>query len=303
MSTKYDLVDVCLIVNVCDGASLTRGAERTHMSTPAASARLRKVQDALGTQLFTRTSQGLLPTANGDIFIRHARLILAQIGELERELQASRATPSGSVRLFANTLAIAEFVPAALERFLLSFPGMSIDLHERASADIAKALRSGAADVGILSADMPDEGFHSVPYRTEHLVLVTRREHPLAANGPVRFVQTLGSDYVGLDEHASLQAFITNAAASEGMPMKLRIQAKNFEALCALVESGVGVGVIPASVARRHALQLQIDVVPLLDAWSVRVLKIGFRGLSAATEPSRALVEVLSADAYQGADC
>lgn len=297
MNHKYDLVDVRLIVNVGDSASLTRGAERSHMSAPAASARLKKVQEALGMRLFSRTTQGLVPTANGHVFIRHARLILGQIEAMGRELQASKETPSGCIRLFANTLSVAEFVPVALERFLLSFPGMSIDLHERGSADIAKALRSGAADIGILSTDLADEGFHSVPYRTEHLVLVTKRGHSLAAEGTVNFAQTLGSDYVGLDEHASLQAFISNAASSEGIPMKLRIQAKNFEALCSLIESGVGVGVIPESVARRHARQLQIEVVSLRDAWAVRVLKIAVHDPQTMTAPVRALVEVLAADA------
>lgn len=79
--------------------------------------------------------------------------------------------------------------------------------------------------------------------------------------------------------------------------MKLRIQAKNFKALCSLVESGVGVGVIPESVARRHALQLQIEVVPLRDAWAVRVLKIAVRDPQTVTSPVRALIEVLAADA------
>ena len=287
-------MDVRLIVNVCDGASLTSGAERTHMSAPAASARLKKVQDRLGTQLFTRTPKGLAPTRAGQIFIRHARLLLGQIDSLGRELQAGRDMPSGSVRMFANTLAMAEFVPAAIERFLLSFSGVSIDLHERGSADIAKALRSGFADVGILSADVADEGFHSVPYRTERLVLIAQNGHPLAAQGPVYFAQTLGSAYVGLDEHAPLQTFITNAAAAEGMAMKLRIQAKSFEGLCSLVEAGIGVGVIPEAVARRHSRQLQIDVVQLRDEWSVRPLKIALCNPNSAPAHVRALVDVLA---------
>lgn len=293
MTINYDLIDIRLIVNVGDSKSLTRGAERSCMSTPAASARLKKVQQALDVSLFLRTAQGLIPTADGHVFIRHARLVLNETDALHQAFETRKILPSGLIRLFANTLAMAEFVPAALERFLLQYPGVSIDIHERGSADIAKALRSGAADVGILSNDFADEGFHSVPYRTENLVLVTGRDHPLARGGKVNFAQTLGSDYVGLGEHESLQAFITNAASSEGIFMKLRIQAKNFEALCTLVESGVGVGVVPESVARRHASQLQIEVVPLSDAWAVRELKIAVRDPKTSTVAVKALLGVL----------
>jgi DNA-binding transcriptional LysR family regulator len=96
-----------------------------------------------------------------------------------------------------------------------------------------------------------------------------------------------------LGEHDSLQAFITNAASSEGLLMKLRIQAKNFEALCTLVESGVGVGVVPESVARRHASQLKIEVVPLSDVWAVRALKIAVRDPNNSTVVVSALLDVL----------
>ena len=293
MTINYDLIDIRLIVNVGDSKSLTRGAERSCMSTPAASARLKKVHEALGVPLFARTAQGLIPTADGHVFIRHARLVLNETDALNHAFETRKIVPSGCIRLFANTLAMAEFVPAALERFLLKYPSVSIDIHERGSSEIAKALRSGAADVGILSNDFADEGFHSVPYRTENLVLVTGRDHPLASGGTVKFAQTLGSDYVGLGEHDSLQAFITNAASSEGIFMKLRIQAKNFEALCTLVESGVGVGVVPEYVARRHASQLQIEVVPLSDAWAVRALKIAVRDPKTSTLAVKALVDVL----------
>jgi DNA-binding transcriptional LysR family regulator len=121
------------------------------------------------------------------------------------------------------------------------------------AADIARALKQGQADVGILSSDLPDDSLCDLPYRTEHLLLVTPRKHALAAEASVDFARTLAFDHVGLSEHAALQAFIRRMAAGEGIPMKLRIQASNFEALCGLVASGVGVGVIPAR--RRGAMR------------------------------------------------
>jgi DNA-binding transcriptional LysR family regulator len=267
------------------------------MSVPAASARMRKMEEALGRQLFYRTGQGLAPTSAGHAVLRHALAILRQVEQLTGELRENAGGMSGNIRLYANTLSISDFIPPALQTFLLKFPGVNIDLHECSSTDIARALKQGAADIGILSADVPGDGLDCVPYRTERLVLITPRGHPLADGGPVDFAQTLKVDYIGLKENMALQSFIMRAASREGAAMKLRIQVNNFEALCGLVDSGVGVAIIPESVARRHAKHLGIAIVGLLDDWAVRDLKIAARDLQSLAAPAKALIDVLVAPA------
>lgn len=295
MRFDFDLVDLRLLVNVVDTSSLTRGAARSHMSAPAASARIKKMEEGLHAQLFYRTTQGLVPTSSGHTVLRHARLILGQAGKLAAELNESAASMKGSIRLYANTLSISEFVPPALQSFLLSFPQVNIDLQERPSAEIARALRQGAADVGILAADAPSEGLECLPYRSERLVLVTAASHSLAQRQAIDFSEIEQADYVGLKESVALQAFIAHAAAQAGFSMKIRIQASNFEALCSLVESGVGVGIVPESVARRHAQRLNIAIVALRDRWAVRELQIAVRDRHALSAPVQALIDAFMA--------
>lgn len=291
----FDLIDLRLFVNVVDTLSLTRGAERSHMSTPAASARIKKLEEAFGTQLFHRGAHGLAPTPDGDAVLRHALVILKQADLLASELRKDVGELRGTIRLYANTLSISEFIPAALQKFLLDYPGVNIDLHERPSAEIAKALKQGAADVGILSADMPDDGLQYIPYRTERLVLVAPAGHPLAAARQIDFGQSLACDFIGLKETMALQSFVVRAAAREGLTMKTRILVNNFQALCGLVDSGVGVAIIPESVARRHAQQFAIGIVGLRDRWARRELHIAVRDFDRLPPAPRALIEALVA--------
>ena len=291
----FDLIDLRLFVNVVDTLSLTRGAERSHMSTPAASARIKKLEEAFGTQLFHRSTQGLAPTPDGDAVLRHALVILKQADLLASELRKNVGELRGTIRLYANTLSISEFIPAALQKFLLDYPGINIDLHERPSAEIAKALKQGAADVGILSADVPDDGLQSIAYRTERLVLVAPAGHPLAAARQIDFGQALACDFIGLKESMALQSFVVRAAAREGLTMKTRIQVNNFQALCGLVDSGVGVAIIPESVARRHAQHFAIGIVGLRDRWARRELHIAVRDLEQLPPAPRALIAALVA--------
>lgn len=293
MAFDYDLVDLRLIVNIVETNSLTRGAERSHMSAPAASARLKKVQESLGAQLFYRTTQGLLATSAGHGFARHARAALQQLDQLDQEFRQQAGQGGGCIRLFVNTLSLGESIPAVIERFLVAHPALNIDLHERPSAEITKALKQGLADIGIVNAEVPDEALVYRHYRTEQLVLIAPRAHPVAKLESVAFAQTLQFDYVGLSEHAALQAFLVRRASSEGVPMRLRIQASGLVSLCGLVESGIGVAVVPRSVALRQAQKLRIAVVALEDAWAERELRIAVRDTAALTPEATALIEAL----------
>ena len=85
MATRFDLTDMQLMVNVAGAQSLTRGAERTFLSLPAASNRVKSLEEAMGTELLYRGSQGVTLTPSGEVFVKHARTVLLQL-ELDRAL-------------------------------------------------------------------------------------------------------------------------------------------------------------------------------------------------------------------------
>ncbi|MDB5805581.1 MAG: LysR family transcriptional regulator [Betaproteobacteria bacterium] len=295
MTCNIDFIDLRLLVHIVETSSLTKGAEHSNLSAPAASARLKKMEENWGVGLFHRSSQGLIATSAGEAVLRHARKLLGQLGELTAELQADGDRMRGNIRLYANTLSISEFLPAALQSFLIEYPEVNIELHERSSNEIARALKQGQADLGILSSEKREEGLRYVDYRTERLVLVMPLGHALAIGRPVNFRETLAFDYVGMEERLAMQAFLLRAAAREQLPMKLRIQANSFETLCRLVESGIGIGVIPETIARRHALQQSISVAELVDAWAIRDLHIAIRAEIMPSAPVKALIAGLTA--------
>lgn len=295
MAFHFDFVDLQLFVNIVETQSLTRGAERSFISAPAASTRIKKIEEALGIQLFYRGTQGLSPTSTAQVFLRHARLILRQVEQLNSELPAKLGGVKGNIRIFANTLSISEFIPHTLQRFMLAYPDVNIDLNERSTADIARAIKEGAADIGILSSDLPIDGLRFLAYRSERLVLVTARNHPLGAAGPVEFSQTLENDYIGLKDTTALHSFIKRAATQLGATLRFRIQVNTFEVLCNLVESGIGVALIPESTAQRHTKTLAIKIVPLRDDWAERVLKIAVRDGRILSTMEQALIDELIA--------
>ncbi|TFW09592.1 LysR family transcriptional regulator [Oxalobacteraceae bacterium OM1] len=297
MNMQFDLTDIRLFVNIAEENSLTRGAERSHLSLPAASTRIKNLEENVGTKLLLRTSQGVTLTVPGQAFLHHARLVLQQLEYLRSELQDYAKGMKGRVRVFANTTAITEFLPQLLPDFLAAHPDVSVDLRERLSHDIVRAVSEGKADIGIVAGNVRTEGLEVLPYREDRLVLATSQEHPLARAGTVWFEETLDYEHVGLHETSAIHAFVTNAAETAAKPLKIRIQVGNFEAVCRMVEAGVGIGILPESAARRHAQTMAIRIVQLEDEWALRKLQICVRSMRLLPHFARELVELLGANA------
>src|SRR2546423_7157614 len=192
----FDLVDLRLFVHIADTNSVTRGAERTHLSVPAASIGIRSLEGSGGAKLLLRSSQGVTLRTPGQAFAHHARLVLLQRDHLRSDLQEYAKGIKGHLRVFASTTAITEFLPAVLSRYLATHPDVSVDLRERLSSDIVRAVGEGQTDIGIVSGSVRTEGLEVMPYREDRLVLAVPARHAMAARRSVLFAETLGLDHV-----------------------------------------------------------------------------------------------------------
>lgn len=296
MAAHFDLPDIRLFVNIAEANSLTRGAERSHMSLPAASIRIKNLEEGLGVKLLYRTSQGVTLTPPGQAFMHHARLVLQQLTDLRGDLAEYVKGSRGHVRIFANTTAMAEFLPALLPAFLATHPDVNVDLKERLSHDIVRAVSEGKVDVGIVAGNVRTEGLEVLPFREDRLVLVTSESHPLAGRDRLDFSEALTHDFVGMLEASAIHAFLAQAANDLNRQIKIRIQVGNFETACRMIEANVGIGVVPHSAASRHARSMRIRMVELSDDWAVRKLQVCVRSVQALPAFARDLVELLVAE-------
>ena len=110
------------------------------------------------------------------------------------------------------------------------------------------------------------------PYREDRLVLVTPREHPLAGRECIALREAAGFDFIGLQQDASLHALLQQSAQQMGTPLRLRIQVRSFEAICRMIHTGMGIGVLPEQVVRNYLPALDVAMVPLTDVWARREL-------------------------------
>lgn len=296
---RFDLTDLRLLLHVLEAESITHGAERAGMALGSASERIRGMEMAGGVSLLERRPRGVRPTPAGQAVAHHARIVLGQLEQMRGELGQYAKGLRGHVRVLANTAAVAEFLPDALASFLADHPEIDVDLEERPSREIVPAIAGGLADFGIV-ADTADPGaLESLPFRTDQLVVVVPAGHALADRGEIPFRELLDEPFVGLGHGSALQAYLAGHAARAGHAIKYRVRVYGLEAVCRMVESGVGVAVIPLAAAQRSGERGTIRVVPLGDAWALRQLSLCARSVSALPAHARQLVQHLTNDGPQ----
>lgn len=292
---RFDLTDLRLFCDVVDEGSITAGAEKSALALAAASTRIRNMEASLGADLLARSRHGVTPTPAGRMLLKHARAMLEEAARLREDLSAFAGGRSGEVRLLANTNALTEFLPEALASFLAAHPHVSVDLEERLSDEIVGLIAEGVGDVGIVAGTVDVGSLQTYPFRSDRFVVVAPGGHPLAGRDEVGFAQVLEYDVVGLERSSSLQRFLTSKAAREGRPLKARVQLRSFDAVCRMVEAGVGVGVVPQTTARRAAKAMRLAVIDLADEWALRELTIVVRAEADLRPYARELVEQLRA--------
>ena len=158
-----------------------------------------------------------------------------------------------SVHLLANTSGLSEYLPKALAAFLRAHPAFRVDVEERESGDIARAIAAGAADLGLAAEHALPEGIERIPFSEDRLVLVVPRQDELASRRQIDFAEVVSRDFVGLITSSALHAHVSGHAAKLGARLRFRARLNNFDAIGQMVAAGIGVAVMPEVAARRSA--------------------------------------------------
>jgi len=268
---RYDLVDLRLFLHIGETLNLTRAAEKSFLSLPAASARIKQLEDAFQAPLLLRQPKGVQLTPAGEMLLEHARELFRRLEFMHSDLFPYAKGIKGRIRLLANTTATNSFLPDALSRFMGDNPDIDVELEEHLSAEIVALISSGAADLGIVAGDVPMAGLEATPLFTDELILITPAGHALAARGSVA-LEGIIDDYrfVGINQFSAIQSFLDQAARRMNKRISLRIQLGSFDAVCRMVAAGVGLAIVPRTCAERFADTLGLRLIALQDTWARR---------------------------------
>lgn len=290
---RFDLTDLRLFLAVADTGSITHGAADVGLSLPAASERLRDMEAAGQVMLLERGRRGVSLTEAGEALVHHARTVMRQMADMHSELGLHAKAMRTAIRVAANTAAITEYLPAKLAIWMTENPRIDLELKERQSADIARAVVRGFVEIGILSDAAGTTELERIPFAQDQLVVIVAKHHRLAGSRRVSFPDILHEQFIGLSAGA-LQEHIESQASRLGGRLKIRTRLRTFEGISNMVAAGAGIAIIPHTAAQRLRKTLPIATVAISDAWAKRNLVIAVRSREELTAAAKSLIDHLA---------
>jgi DNA-binding transcriptional LysR family regulator len=273
---KLDPVSLRLFVSVVEEGTITAAAQREHIAAAAVSKRLSELEALLGAALLKRSNKGIEPTEAGLALLFMARSALNNLNEIIVQMREFSHGRRGSVQVLANISAISQRLPGLLQSFMQAYPLIQVSLQEHTSLAITQAVAQNQADIGVFTRLPHSAAVESYPFYLDRLVLLVPNAHPLARRQRLRFSETLGHDYIALRSGTQLNFQLLKAASDLGRSLKIRMEVASYDALCLMVQAGMGIGIMPQASAAIYKMS-GAKVLQLDEPWAARELDICVR--------------------------
>lgn len=265
-----DIDSLALFVRAAELRSLTKAAEASHIGVAAASRRIALLEHRFKTALLERSSRGVDITPAGASLLPHAKALLVEINQMQADMRDHVDGRKGALRILANTSAMTEHLPDDLAGFSRENPDVRLVLEERWSSEIVRALQAAEGDVGIIVEGLRTDGLETYPYGGDHIAVVMRPDHPLASVPHLRFDEVLEDDLVALEGSSSMMRLVAEQAVIAHRTLQLRAEMRSFEAVCRMVQVGLGLGLMPFQVASLLGQAMGLVARPLEEDWAQR---------------------------------
>lgn len=257
-----------LVHEIAATGSVTRAADRLHLTQSALSHQLRDIESRLGIQLFLRLGKKMVLTPSGERVLAAARRVLDEIGRAEEDLKLMSVDGKGMLRLCTQCNTGYHWLPPLLQSFHRKYPGVDVQIMVNATDRPIEALLEGQIDLAVVTSDVDDKRLAVSSLFEDELVAVVPPSHPFAKRSwvePDDFAEEHLIIYKAERGHSYIFTRVLGPAGIE--PARVS-QVPLTEAILELVKAGLGV-----SVMARWAIE------PAIKSGAVRAVRITRRGV------------------------
>jgi LysR family hydrogen peroxide-inducible transcriptional activator len=237
-------------VAAAEAGSISRAAERCHVSQPSLSQQLKKLEDELGVLVFDRLGRGIVPTDAGRALLPRARRILAEIRDIEQHLRHEAEEGPGPLIVGAIPTIAPYLLPRAIEQVRNERPDCEISIREGLTEELVEALVDNAIDCALTSTPIDHEQIQLEVLGSEELLVVTSASHALGDGSETVGIEALrGRPTVTLEEMHCLGQQIQGFCASRNLAPRIVCTATQLATIFELVNLGLGLSIVPEMAA------------------------------------------------------
>lgn len=289
-----------VFVAVAERQHVTRAAETLNLAQSAASAAIAALEARHGAKLFHRVGRGIALTEAGTLFLVEARAVLARAEAAELVLSEMGGLKRGTLSVQASQTIASYWLPRYLVAFRRAHPGIDIRLNIGNTAQVAAAVRDGAAELGFVEGVIDDPALTVEQVARDQLIVVVNPDHPWSMIDRLEPERLVESDWVlrepGSGTRSVFEAALERFDLSLAM-LRVALELPSNEAVRSAVEAGMGATALSASVASPSLEAGLLHHVPLtLPERDFLVLRHAGRYRTRAVD---ALLGIISAQAAQ----
>jgi DNA-binding transcriptional LysR family regulator len=241
-----------VFVAVAERQHVTQAAAALNIAQSAVSAAIASLEARHGARLFHRVGRGIELTEAGRIFLEEARGVLGRAEAAERVLAELGGLRRGTLSVYASQTIAGYWLPRHLAAFRRAHPDINIVLRIGNTAEVAAAIRSGAAELGFIEGAIDDTLLRTFRVATDQLVVVVGADHPWASAQRLDRADIEGAEWVLREPGSGTRSAFAAGLARLGLDLtKLNVvlELPSNEAVRAAVEAGLGATALSASVA------------------------------------------------------
>ncbi len=240
-----------LFESVFRNRSYTRAAEELHLTQPAISIQIKRLEEQVGMPLFEKVGKKIYPTPAGDATYEASKDILDRVKELKARIEAMKGIVTGPLQLSVVTTT-KYFLPHLLGLFLKDYPDVEPRLKFTNRAKVLDRLVNNEDDF-VVMGQSPDEGeFESYPFLENILVPVAPPDHPLAGRKNIPLKELTKERFLEREQGSGTRGVFDRLLHEHGLEIEPYMELGSSEAIKQGVMAGLGLGILS-----QHALQLE----------------------------------------------
>lgn len=284
MTFDFELSDLQAFDAVAKLNNFRKAAETVHISQPAFSRRIDKLETALGVRLLDRSTRKVELTAVGRDFARKVRLLLDQLDTTLLGVREVAAARMGQVTVACVPSAAYYFLPSVIARYHEKFPQIRITLVDSGANDVLSSVESGEVDFGLnfIGSDEADIEFEML--WEEPFVAVCRHDHALARKRQVRWSELVEHDFMTVSRASGNRLLMDLALAKLADRPRAIYESLHVVTLVGMAEAGLGVAAVPqlAAPGKNHPTLATVALVDPVVTRTIGLIRRRGRSLSPA---------------------
>ncbi|MDE1917986.1 MAG: LysR family transcriptional regulator [Sphingomonadales bacterium] len=240
-----ELLDLRALIAVADGRSFMRAAQQLHLSQPALSRRIQKLEQAVGTVLVERTTRTVRLTAAGQQVVPLIRRMLQEIDGSLVGLMVQGEKAAGRITLASIPSATVQFLPQVLQTFAQDYRNTRVRILDLSATECAEAVRTGEAEFGLSLPVGPDSDLSYTALHDDPYGLVCRRDDPLASVSSLGWRDLEDQRLVTVHRASGNRTTLEAGLAAQGINLTWFYEVTRLTSALALVTAGLGPSVLP----------------------------------------------------------